>query len=144
MFRSSDPQTDIALGYLVVRATIGLNIFGHGLSRILAGPANFANTLVPMFQKTLLPATTVYLFALCLPWAEGAVGFLLLLGICTRYAILVGALLILSLTFGATLRQDWESAGLQLTYAAIYGALLAFRQYNQFSVDGFLRLTGAN
>lgn len=139
MPRNSDQQTDVSMGYLILRVTIGLNIFMHGLSRILAGPANFAHILIPMFQHTFLPVTSVYLFGLCLPWAEAAVGFFLLIGIYTRYVILAGALLMISLTFGATLRQDWESAGLQLIYVAIYAALLAFRQHNQFSADRHLR-----
>ena len=144
MSGKSDQQIDAALGYLILRVTLALNIFIHGLSRILAGPATFAHMLIPMFQHTFLPASMVYLFGLCLPWAEAAVGSLLLIGICTRYVILVGALLMLSLTFGATLRQDWESAGLQLIYVAIYAALLAFRQYNRFSVDSYFGRNNAN
>lgn len=101
-----------------------------------------------MFQHTFLPQNLMYLFGcacrLCLPWAEGIVGCLLLIGIGTRYVILASALLILSLTFGATLRQDWESAGLQLIYDAIYAALLAFRRYNQFSADGYFTQTEAD
>src|SRR5580658_1353781 len=37
---------------------------------------------------------------------------------------------------GATLNQDWESAGLQLIYATVYASLLAFRSHNSFSADG--------
>ena len=39
--------------------------------------------------------------------------------------LVAGSLLILALTFGTTLRQDWSTAGVQLIYAAIYAALLA-------------------
>jgi hypothetical protein len=49
-----------------------------------------------------------------------------------------GLLLIASLTFGAALRQDWDSAGLQLIYALVYAILLASREYNLLSVDGWL------
>jgi hypothetical protein len=52
-----------------------------------------------------------------------------------RIALVAGALLIVALTFGSTLHQDWDVAGLQLIYAAVYFALLALRQYNLFSVD---------
>ena len=133
----STPQLDAALGYLILRTTLGLNIFIYGLSRIISGPANFANSLIPMFEHTFLPADLVYLFGLCLLWAEAVVGGLNLVGLCTRYALIVGAFLILNLTFGATLRQDWESAGLQLIYVAIYAALLALSEYNRFSVDAY-------
>jgi thiosulfate dehydrogenase [quinone] large subunit len=136
---TSTTNRDAALGYLLLRATIGINIFIHGLSRILAGPSHFAGALVPAFQHAPLPAGFVRLFALALPWAESIVGTLVLLGIRTRFALVAGSLLILTLTFGATLTQDWESAGLQLIYATVYASLLAFRNYNTFSVDGLLQ-----
>ncbi|HTF66226.1 MAG TPA: MauE/DoxX family redox-associated membrane protein [Edaphobacter sp.] len=104
-------EKDAALGYLMLQATISVNIFIHGLSRILAGPSRFADTLVPAFHHAPLPAGLVRLFALALPWAESMVGLLVLVGIRTRFALVAGSLLILTLTFGATLNQDWESAG---------------------------------
>jgi thiosulfate dehydrogenase (quinone) large subunit len=140
-----DPQRvrthnkDAALAYLFLRATLGLNIFIHGLSRILVGPAAFAATLVQQFHATPLPSGIVSAFAYALPWVEAVIGLLVLLGAATRFALCAGALLILVLTFGSTLHQDWEVAGLQLIYAAIYAALLAFRDNNAFSVDGVLK-----
>ena len=139
MTSSTNREKDAALGYLMLRATIGTNIFIHGLSRILAGPSRFADALVPAFQHTPLPPGFVRLFALALPWAESIVGLLVLVGIRTRFALVAGSLLILTLTFGATLNQDWESAGLQLIYAIVYASLLGFRHHNAFSVDGLLQ-----
>jgi thiosulfate dehydrogenase [quinone] large subunit len=139
MTSATHREKDAALGYLLLRATIGTNIFIHGLSRILADPSHFADALVPAFQHTPLPAGLVRLFALALPWAESIVGLLVLVGIRTRFALVAGSLLILTLTFGATLNQDWESAGLQLIYAIVYASLLAFRHHNAFSVDGLLQ-----
>jgi thiosulfate dehydrogenase (quinone) large subunit len=139
MTGTTNREKDAALGYLLLRATIGTNIFIHGLSRILASPSHFADELVPTFQHTPLPASSVRLFALALPWAESIVGLLVLVGIRTRLALVAGSLLILTLTFGATLNQDWESAGLQLIYATVYASLLAFRHYNVFSADGLLQ-----
>jgi thiosulfate dehydrogenase (quinone) large subunit len=130
---------DAALAYLFLRATLGVNIFFHGLSRILAGPAAFAATLVQQFHATPLPSGMVSVFAHALPWVEAVIGLLLLLGAATRFALCAGALLILLLTFGSALHQDWEVAGLQLIYAAVYAALLAFRDNNAFSVDGAWR-----
>jgi thiosulfate dehydrogenase [quinone] large subunit len=140
MTSATDRKKDAALAYLLLRATIGTNIFIHGLSRILAGPSHFADALVPAFQHAPLPAGFVRLFALALPWAESIVGLLVLLGFRARLALVAGSLLILTLTFGATLNQDWESAGLQLIYATVYALLLAFRHHNTFSVDGLLQI----
>lgn len=124
-----------ALAFLLLRITLGLNICMHGVSRIVAGPATFANSMVPMFQNTPLPAWSVHLFGLILPWPEAILGFLLLIGFCTWLALVCGALFNLVLTFGTTLRQDWNTAGIQLIYAAIYAALLALVRWNYYSVD---------
>src|ERR1700740_345412 len=105
------PHKDAALALLFLRATLGLNIFIHGLSRILAGPAAFAATLVQQFHATPLPSGVVSAFAYALPWVEAIIGLLVLLGAATRLALSTGALLILVLTFGSTLHQDWEVAG---------------------------------
>ena len=124
-----------ALAFLLLRLTLGLNICMHGVSRIAAGPETFANSLVPMFQSTPLPAWSVHLFGLILPWAEAILGFLLLLGFCTRFALVTGSLLILVLMFGTTMREDWSTAGIQLIYAAVYAALLALDRWNDYSLD---------
>jgi thiosulfate dehydrogenase (quinone) large subunit len=139
MTAATNREKDAALGYFLLRATLGTNVFIHGLSRILAGPSQFADALVPAFQHTLLPAGFVRFFALALPGAESIIGMLVLVGFRTRLALLAGSLLILTLTFGATLNQDWESAGLQLIYATVYASLLAFRYHNSFSADGVLQ-----
>jgi thiosulfate dehydrogenase [quinone] large subunit len=127
-----------ALAYGLLRATLGLNIFFHGVSRIAQGPAVFANALVTMFARTQLPAGLVRSFGLTLPWVEALLGFLLLIGLRTRASLIGGALIILVLTFGTTLRQDWETAGLQLIYAAIYATLLAFHEHDAYSADALL------
>jgi thiosulfate dehydrogenase [quinone] large subunit len=139
MTHTTNREKDTALGYLLLRATIGTNIFMHGLSRILAGSSHFADALIPAFQHTPLPAGFLRLFALSLPWAQSIIGMLVLVGIKTRLALVAGSFLILTLPFGATLNQDWESVGLQLIYATVYASLLAFRHHNTFSADGLLQ-----
>ena len=136
--RNANRQKDVVLAYFLLRVTIGTNIFIHGLSRILAGPSHFADALVLAFQHAPLPSGLVRLFALILPCAESVVGLLVLIGVRTRLTLVAGSLLILTLTLGATLNQDWESAGLQLIYAAVYASLLAFRHQNTLSIDALL------
>jgi thiosulfate dehydrogenase [quinone] large subunit len=74
-----------------------------------------------------------------LPWLEAILGLLVLIGLRTRVALIAGSILLIVLTFGSTLRQDWQSAGLQLIYASIYAALLAFLNNNKCSLDALLR-----
>ena len=135
----TDAELDRRVAYALLRAIIGVNLAVHGVSRLLAGPRNFATSLVTMFHATPLPGWSVLAFGLALPWVEAALGLLILLGLATRFALIAASLTILALTFGSTLRQDWQSAGLQLIYAAIYAALLAFRHENTYSLEGIRR-----
>jgi thiosulfate dehydrogenase [quinone] large subunit len=138
-FKDDRNSRDIAIAYLLLRATLGLNIFMHGLSRIMAGTTAFAATMVPMFRQTILPGWSVYGFGLVLPWAEAVLGLLVLMGLRTRIGLIGGSILIFLLTFGTALRQDWATAGVQLLYAAIYAALLAYCRWDKYSLDAWFR-----
>jgi thiosulfate dehydrogenase (quinone) large subunit len=132
------PILDRKLGYLVLRFTLGLSIFMHGLARISHLQA-FADGLVKMFADTPLPALLVRPFGFGLVFVETAVGLLVLLGLWTQEALLVGSAAMAALIFGTALRSDWETVAVQLLYAAIYAALLAAREYNAYSLDAVLR-----
>jgi thiosulfate dehydrogenase [quinone] large subunit len=131
-------ELDRALGYGLLRATLGVNISLHGITRIAAGTDTFAASLARMFHATVLPPLLLWVFANALPWLEATVGLLILFGLFTRYALAAGASLIVLLTFGTGLRQDWPTASLQLSYALVFGILLVCRAWNRFSVDGLL------
>ena len=64
-------------------------------------------------------------------------GALLVVGLWTRPALLVGSLVMVALTWGVVLKQDWPVAGLQLTYSIAFFLLLFFCEYNRFSLDAF-------
>ncbi|QHS51133.1 hypothetical protein [Edaphobacter sp. 12200R-103] len=71
-----------------------------------------------------------------LPPVEGLIGLLLLIGLKTRWALIASSLLMLVLTFGSAMVQNWAAAGTQLMYALVFSALLFLRRYNSWSVDG--------
>lgn len=135
-------RVDAELAYAGLRLILGMNILMHGAARLLVGPDKFAAALGPMFAGTPLPASLLHAFAFCLPSVEGVLGALVLFGLFSRAAYLGGMALMLVLTFGACLHQDWEAAGLQLTYALIYSLLLALRGWNRFSVDSLVGSRG--
>jgi thiosulfate dehydrogenase (quinone) large subunit len=139
MLSSTEKTTDREVAYSFFRVFLGINIAVHGASRIYSGVAAFATEQVSQFAKTPLPSQMVYLFSVSLPFAEALVGVFIFVGLWSRLAYCVGFLLMLSLTFGSTLRQDWTAAGWQLLYAFAYATLLAFREYNRYSVDGSRR-----
>jgi thiosulfate dehydrogenase (quinone) large subunit len=135
MLSPTSKTIDRNLAYLFLRLFLGINIAVHGASRIYSGVAGFATELVSQFAKTPLPSWMTHAFGVSLPFGEAAIGVLILLGLCSRLAYCAGSLLMIALTFGSTLRQDWTAAGWQLLYALTYAALLAFREYNRYSVD---------
>jgi thiosulfate dehydrogenase (quinone) large subunit len=134
----AEPTSDRKLAYLVLRSALGLSILMHGLVRLPRLNA-FADGLVKAFSDTPLPALVVRRFALVLVFVEAIVGLLVLLGLWTRAALLVGSAAMAALIFGTALRWDWNTLAIQLLYAAIYAALLAAREYNAYSLDAFLR-----
>lgn len=129
---------DQRLAYALLRIVVGLNLLMHGVSRMLAGPGAFAANLVAQFVHAPLPMWSVWAFGVVLPAVEALIGLLLLIGLRTRAALIAGSLLIMVLTFGSGLVQDWPAAGLQLTYALVYAALLFLLQYNGWSVDAWM------
>ena len=131
-------QKDASRAYALLRLTLGLNICLHGVVRWMAGLGSFARSLIPMFQKTPLPEWSVYGFGLVLPVLEALIGTAVALGFRTRAALFAGAFLMLVLTFGSTLRQDWQTVGIQLTYSFIYCLLLAGARYDHYCLDRLL------
>lgn len=125
----------IGLSYALLRIALGLNICLHGVVRWTVGLRNFAESLLPMFQKTALPVWSVYAFGYVLPIVEAVIGACVLFGFRTRRALISGSVLMLVLTFGSTLRQDWPTVGIQLTYSLVYSLLLAGIRFNSYSID---------
>jgi len=131
-------KDDQRLAYALLRMVVGLNLMMHGISRMLAGPGVFASKLVGQFAHAPLPVWSIWGFGMMLPAVEALLGLLLLIGVRTRAALVAGSLLIMVLTFGSALVQDWPAAGLQLTYALVYSALLFLLRYNGWSVDAWM------
>jgi uncharacterized membrane protein YphA (DoxX/SURF4 family) len=96
---NSDLWSDQALACTLLRLTLGLAMFVHGANRILHGAQNFAAGMDKDFAGTILPALMVHLFGLTLPFFEAVVGAPLIIGLLTRAALLVGALLMAALGF---------------------------------------------
>ncbi|MEO6815084.1 MAG: DoxX family membrane protein [Edaphobacter sp.] len=131
-------DNDQRLAYALLRIVVGLNLMMHGVSRMLIGPGVFASKLVTQFAHAPLPVWSIWSFGMVLPAIEALLGLLLMLGLRTRAALVAGSLLIMVLTFGSALVQDWPAAATQLTYALVYSVLLFLLRYNGWSVDAWM------
>jgi thiosulfate dehydrogenase (quinone) large subunit len=127
------------LGYALLRAVVGVNLMMHGISRMITGPGEFAAKLVMQFEHAPLPAWSVWVFGLILPATEGLLGLLILVGLRTRAALVAASLLIMLLTFGSSLLQDWNVTGTQLTYALVYSILIFLHQHDGWSIDAWIK-----
>ena len=137
-FRASD----LRLAYLLLRLTMGMNFLMHGSARLLSGEDKFVAGMMHTFQASPLPHGLVLGFGTALPWFEATIGFLVLIGLLTRVALTAGALVITLLTFGVGVVQNWETAGLQLTYALVFALLVATVAANHYSLDTLLHRKG--
>lgn len=136
-------DTDAVLGYTVLRLALGLDILMHGLSRFSAGLDRFAVPTINEFAHTILPPALVVPMVYAIPFIETVAGALILLGLWTRYALLLNALLILVLIFGTTIRQDWNVLSQQVVYPIIIFLLLLFRRFDVLSIDRLTRRRAA-
>lgn len=133
--RNESRITDQKLAYALLRIFVGFNMTMHGVSRLIAGPMQFAEKQAIQFARSPLPAWSVHAFGLVLPPIEALLGLALLIGFKTRAALVAGLAWLMILTFGSSLIQDWQITGTQLIYALAYAALLFLHRYNALSID---------
>jgi thiosulfate dehydrogenase [quinone] large subunit len=131
-----EPDGDRKAAYAILRLCLGMNMLLHGAVRI-PHLAAFANGMTLQFQGTVLPGFAVQAFGWLLPFVEGLVGLLLVLGWRTRTALVAGGLFMVILVTGTALRSDWQALGTQMLYSALYYLLLCDIRHNGFSLDAW-------
>ena len=132
---------DRELAHGLARLGLGVNIAMHGFVR-LPKLASFAAGMEKEFAKTVLPGSLVYAMGCGIGVCEAIVGSLLVLGLFLRPTLVAGMLLMILLLFGVCLLENWNVAGLQLTYIGFYAALLATASCDRYSVDAWRRRKG--
>jgi thiosulfate dehydrogenase [quinone] large subunit len=128
-----------ALAYALLRLTLGVNIAGHGFNRIMGGIGAFLAEQMPGFETSLLPAWAARAFLPVLPFVELVTGLLIIAGLFSRPALVIGALTITSLTFGGAMQGQWGWLGLHLSYAVVYFILIFTMRHNTLSLDTLVR-----
>lgn len=122
------------LSYLLARLPIGMSLFGHGLVRI-PKLAVFSEWMVGTFSKSMIPELLVLPFSYLLPVVELVIGILLLSGLFTRFALILGVGVMLSLIFGSCMIEQWEFVFTQVVYGVYFAALYRYISYNKVSLD---------
>lgn len=131
---------DLPVAYLLVRLTMGFHMVAHGGVR-LPILQTFANETATEFAPLrliglpLFPAWLVYPFSLSVPPVECVVGVLLVLGLKTRLASMVGGVTILLLMFGNVARLNFGTAHLMWFYVLVFALLVGANVADRYSVD---------
>ena len=90
------------------------------------------------FKDAPLPVWQVRAFATVVPYCELVIGVLLILGLWTRWALALAALLMVGIIFGTAMRGDWQIVFLQMFYSLLYSLMLMWRRYDAWSVDAMM------
>src|SRR5258708_19976639 len=114
-------SSDAVISYTILRVSFGANIMLHGVSRIVMGHAAFLAYLTHYFEKaSYIPVGMLSIFATVQPWVELILGLLLMVGLATRFSLIAGGLVILSLVIGTNLAQDFLLPRLLLLYPFLH------------------------
>ena len=122
------------LAFVLGRLLLGLNFLMHGLVRLPKLPV-FRAGIVQEFAAAPLPPALVGAYASALPFVEGGIGLLLLLGLFTRPALVAAMLVVMSLVFGSSLLEKWSLVGDQLLYGLYIITLVLHLQRNRLCLD---------
>jgi thiosulfate dehydrogenase [quinone] large subunit len=136
--RVRDNSLGRALGYFILRLSLGVDMLIHLVVREWGVSQDFVPATEKMFVGNLLPMSWVHYFLTVLPYFEGLLGILLILGLWSRAAITAEGLLVTVLLFGTSLRSDWTVVSHQMIYLLFVFLLLAVEDWDYFSVDAWL------
>ncbi len=123
--------------YLILRLSLGINIFLHGVVRIHKGVPLFRDIIVKEFAKSPMPVILVSGFATVLPFAEAGIGFMLAAGLFVKTAIVSGSVVMVLLMIGKSIIADWQTVSLQMIYIGFYASLAAFPVQKSASVVNY-------
>ena len=126
--------TNAELAFVLGRLLLGLNFLLHGLVR-LPKLAAFRAGIVKEFAAAPLPPALVSAYATALPFVEGGLGLLLVLGLWTRPALVAAMLVIMSLVVGSSLLEKWSLVGDQMLYGLYIITLVLHGQRNRLCLD---------
>ena len=124
--------------YALLRVTLGVVFLFNGIGKFMGGLGNFVGEMNQRFAGHL-PAALVTPFAYVLPFMEVLFGALILLGLFSGIALVLSGLLLVALTFGTVMLNDFPTVAHNTQYALVNFVLLWFVDYNGFSVDRLRR-----
>jgi thiosulfate dehydrogenase (quinone) large subunit len=130
--------TNHEAAYALLRVAFGVVFLTAGIGKFMMGIGTFATGLEQQFAGKL-PAVLVMGFGYTLPFAEVAIGALLVFGLFNFAALVLAGLLLITLTFGTIVEGEVATAAHNVQYALVNSLLLWFAAHNGFSLDRLFR-----
>ena len=126
------------LATLLLRLWLGLLMLAAGLGKV-GDPAKFRSQIHEMFDKTFLAGPLLAVFAWVQPYAEVALGALVLAGLLTRPMLALTAANLVVLFFGMFVAHNLAVAANNSLYVLMAVYALRLSEHNKFSIDQLLR-----
>ncbi|KJD36918.1 hypothetical protein PW52_00185 [Tamlana sedimentorum] len=117
--------TNKGLAVALLQLSFGINYFFHGVVR-LPKLSKFVAGMQAGFSETLLPELFVTPLAYIIPFAEIAIGVLLIINKFAKQTIIAAFVLMNILVVGSCFAENWANVGLQTTYIGFLFLLLFF------------------
>jgi thiosulfate dehydrogenase [quinone] large subunit len=122
---------------LLLRMPVGLVFLFAGINK-LRDLTKFAEGMRKQFAETFLSGPLLEAFLFVLPWAELAVGALVVVGLFTRPALVATGLLLVVLIFGLAVAGRYETVAQNTLYVLVIAFALRTAESNMFSLDYFV------
>lgn len=125
---------DEEFSYFLARLPIGMSFLCQGLVRLPKLDA-VSRRVADSFSPTILPESLVRPFAYILPLLAALIGILLLIGLFTRFSLVLGVIVTLLLIIGLSLLQLWDIVFIQVIYGVYFAILYRYLYLNRVSLD---------
>ena len=139
---------DWAFAHLILRLWVGLRLLLAGIDKMREkGGSGFGvefieKSMAPIIKtitdNTLIPGWAIAPYGVVLPWVLLIAGLLCIVGLCTRWSLLLGGLTFVSLAVGLMALPDDDQAVFRGIEVALTALALMTAAHNKFSVDGLL------
>lgn len=123
------------LAYAILRLTLGFVFLVYAVEKLMTGPLQFSESLQKDFSKVWLPPAGVYIFGLVLPFLELVIGLLLILGLFTKFALILAGGLLVVLTIGLATLGNPGGVAHNLIFSIIIFLLLYHAEENGLCLD---------
>lgn len=122
-----ETMKDFATAFFFARLPVAVSLLGHGLVRLPKLRA-FSEWMVTTMEKSVIPEFLLIPFGYLLPFAEAAIGILLLIRYRIRLTIYAALALMSILVLGSCSIENWPAIESQLLHSFYLFGLLWFHE----------------